>query len=69
MLHFDELLVRQAHKKELEKIKKLLTNDCTADILKKLSRLTTNLHHGNIIELTAMSGKQKTHNKTCVNEH
>ena len=41
MLHFDELLVRQAHKKELEKIKKLLTNDCTADILKKLSRLTT----------------------------
>lgn len=41
MLHFDELLVRQAYKKELEKIKKLLTNDCAADILKKLSRLTT----------------------------
>ena len=41
MLHFDELLVKQAHKKELERIKKLLTNDYTADILKKLSRLTT----------------------------
>ena len=33
MLHFDELLVRQAHKKELEKIKKLLTNVDERDIL------------------------------------
>ena len=37
MLHFDELLVRQAHKKELEKIKKLLTKDDRGANINKLS--------------------------------